>query len=148
MMKKDHNDLTYFIMDRDHKMLGGTLNKTLSGHWTWSTWSKSIKVSDSIKGVEAKNRRGHTVGVLTGSIINGVFLSYGTFVSRRYRGQRVASRLWALLMSTFRPREVRSCAVSDKGWTLLAKLRDQYKDVVWDINDDGERPLRLLRRVA
>jgi isopentenyldiphosphate isomerase len=147
-MKEDHNDLTYFIMDKDHEMLGGALNKTFSGNWTWSTCSRPTTANDSMKGVGAKNKRGHTVGVLTGSIIDGAFLSHGTFVSRQYRGQRVASRLWALLMSTFRPREVHSCAVSDKGWTLLNKLRDQYRDVVWDINDDGERPLRILRRVA
>jgi GNAT superfamily N-acetyltransferase len=76
------------------------------------------------------------------------FYSHGTWVHKRYRRQRIASRLWARMIKELKPKKMHLVAITDRGLTLAMRLANSYPHIKWDICEDGDRKLRNLRKTA
>lgn len=73
-------------------------------------------------------------------------LARGTFVDDRWRKKGLAAALWELVLARVQPKAVKVIVISDKGMTLVSGLAEKHKSIVWMIIQDGERPLRKLRK--
>ena len=89
---------------------------------------------------------GTLVGWIKGYISYGRFFSHGTWVHPKYRKMGVGLELWAKMIKFVKPRRVIANAITDKGWTLIRKVREVHQDIEFGIYEDGNRKLRDLRK--
>lgn len=91
--------------------------------------------------------KGRVVGLLKFDLEDGLLVSRGTWVRKPERRHGVALKLWELAL-TMPVDRVGVTVVSDRGKTLVEKLRVQHPHVVWDVVEDGDRVLRNLRKAG
>lgn len=102
--------------------------------------------NDSSFAVVAYNERRKIVGVLKFEY-NGRWkkiLSAGTFVSRNYRRRGIAKQLWKSAVDALNPDRIYITVVSDRGLTLVTKLRRLFPGVIFACTESADRKLRVL----
>jgi len=90
---------------------------------------------------------GKVIGSLVGTFhADSAFCSYGTFVHPKHRKCGVAKRMWTKLLRDTKAKKVEVVAVSDRGWTLMKSLEQQFPRVDFDLGEEGGRKLRDLKK--
>jgi GNAT superfamily N-acetyltransferase len=89
---------------------------------------------------------GTLVGWVKGYISNGRFFSHGTWVHSKYRKMGVGLELWAKMIKFVKPRRVVANAITDRGFTLIRKVKEVHQDIEFGIYEDADRKLRDLRK--
>lgn len=82
----------------------------------------------------------------TGGRYGVVMDSHGTYVSRRRRGQGLASILWKTAIEEDKVKRVDVQVISDLGMTLINSLEKQFPEIHWHVTEGGGRDLRKLKK--
>ena len=72
--------------------------------------------------------------------------SCGTSVRPAYSRRGVGKSLWKQMIKDKEPTTIRVEVISDRGWSLIASIKDKYPNIKWIVTNSGLRPLRRLRR--
>jgi hypothetical protein len=110
------------------------------GRFTWDPGCRAR----SNRAVVA-TRRGRLVGVLKYSVRDGLLASVGTYVTPAMRQSGLATYLWGVALRYDRPDRVLVRVVTDRGKTLVNRLRRRFKRVEWSVREHGQRRLRRLK---
>jgi len=94
--------------------------------------------------VARKNNK--LIGLVQGELDDDVYRDRFTFVTPAWRRRGVGLTLWKELLTAGRPRVVRACVISDKGWTLIHSVKELFPEIDFVIYDDAERQSRDLRK--
>ena len=147
--------ITYEVVDRK-KYNGGPFQKYLDYGWICKyRISKAACIDLTLKNetgyaVIACNARGRVVGVLKFEY-NGRWKklkSVGTWVRPAERKMGVARNLWRCAFKTLGCTRASVTVVSDRGKTLVEALQRQFPTVAFEVNEAGDRPLRVLKKAA
>jgi hypothetical protein len=84
------------------------------------------------------------VGVLKYNVRSGLLASIGTFVTPALRQSGLGTYLWRVALRYDRPDRVLVRVVSDRGKTLVNRLRRRFRRVEWAVREHGQRRLRGL----
>ena len=68
----------------------------------------------------------------------------GTWVRQDRRREGLAELLWSLVLTEYDVRSVVVEAISDRGFTLIERLRLKYPAIDWQVSHYGGRALRVL----
>jgi hypothetical protein len=87
------------------------------------------------------------VGAMSFHYDRGILESNGTKVIRSQRRKGIAHAMWTMAIEWKRPRKIQCTTVTDRGYTFVSVLREEFPKIKWDITDEGpHRPLRDLRK--
>jgi len=93
----------------------------------------------------AINIHGHPVAVWKFDI-HGVdsvdLISCGTWVSSKYRKYGIAKKLWNFGIRHFKPKRISVVTASDRGYSLVCSMQEQFPKIEWDVAQNGRRRLK------
>jgi len=72
--------------------------------------------------------------------------SCGTVVSRSWQNKGVATMLWDEMIDFHKPKRIYVSLVSDRGLSLIASLKENYRWIEWQTSERADRKLRVLKR--
>jgi hypothetical protein len=99
----------------------------------------------SDRAVVAIDQRGHVAGVWKyDRMYPGAIRSSGTWVAPKYRKRGLAKKLWQVGISHENAKRVKVCVISDRGYSLVHSMQEQFPKVKWTVEDNGCRKLRKL----
>jgi hypothetical protein len=123
----------------------GRLARTASGSFYWD--KEASNPTDFA--ILAKKANESLVGIQKFDLIvrgrTRILDANSTFVWPMYRGISIAREMWTTAIQENRVTKVLVRVVSDKGKTLIETLSDQFPEVKFDMEEDGDRPLRSLK---
>lgn len=90
-------------------------------------------------------RRGRLIGVLKYNVRRGLLTSWGTYVTPSVRRSGLGTHLWRAALRFDQPDRVLVQVASDRGKTLIGRLKRRFKQVSWTIKEVGGRKLRRLK---
>jgi predicted GNAT family acetyltransferase len=87
-----------------------------------------------------------TIGIYECEYYNGILNSHGTVVSNKYQKMGIASKLWKKALLTLKPKKIYVTVVSDRGFTLINKVKNYRKSAEWVITEQCGRSLHNLKK--
>lgn len=84
--------------------------------------------------------------VITRSRTGKTIWSSGTIVRSSYRKNGIAQALWTQMLKTEKPRRIYVNVVSDRGYSLIESIRENFTKTRWFVSQGANRKLRRLKR--
>jgi len=114
-------------------------------------WLRSTYERDGITLIESNRcivaiptNNSNPIGVLKYDIHNRTMVSNGTWVSKLYRKNGLASIMWEKAIHTDKPLRIKVYVVSDRGITLIESLKKRHTHIKWLVFENASRKLRVL----
>jgi len=118
----------------------------------WHTWRDDFGAEDghmwmnSDRMVIAHVECGHVVGAWKYDKGNRTIHSLGTWVAPKYRKHGIAKKMWEFGINYEKPREMRVVVISDRGYSLVGSMAEQFPKIKWKIEEESDRKLRKLKK--
>jgi predicted GNAT family acetyltransferase len=95
--------------------------------------------------VVAVDEYGHAAGIWRYYKQGKTITSCGTWVSPKHRKYGIAKRMWEFGISCEDPKKINVTIITDRGYSLIDSMKEQFPDVKWKISEDSLRKLRKLK---
>lgn len=137
----------YSVVSNPHPhTLTGRLARTYTGHFYWDR-TEANETTHAVLATHKQN--GKLIGIQKFDFkVQGrrrLLTANATFVWPLYRGINIAQCLWTKAIDELDVTKVIVGVVSDRGKTLVETLSDQHDHILFEMRDDGARPLRSLK---
>lgn len=86
------------------------------------------------------------VGVWFFNYHDDIIHSILTYISKKYRKMGLAKKLWSIGIKNYKPSRIEVTSISDRGLTLVNSLMIKYPYLAWDIDENADRKLRVLKK--